>query len=336
MAYLMATVFFLSLVFTWYLRRYALAKNILDIPNSRSSHQAPTPRGGGVAFITVFLLALPFIAYFGFAVMPVSGALVGSGLFIAALGFFDDKGHVAAHLRLLGHFSASIFVVYWLGGMPTVFFAGCTLSAGFFLNLTAVLYLVWLLNLYNFMDGIDGIAGIEAISVCFGGAFLYWLNGDYALMGVPLVLAAAVAGFLWWNFPLARIFMGDAGSGFLGLILGVFSIQAAIVNPRFFWSWLILLGVFIVDATITLLCRLCRGCKLYEAHRSHAYQHAVPYCGSHVGVTFSVFLVNVVWLFPMAVLVAKGYLSGSIGLLVAYLPLIILAIGFKAGHDLIR
>lgn len=334
MAYLMVTVFFLALALTWYLRRYALAKNIMDIPNSRSSHYAPTPRGGGIAFIVTFLLSLPFIAYFDFTVLPVSGALVGAGLLVAGLGFLDDRGHVAPHFRLLGHFSASIFVVYCLGGMPTVFFAGGILHAGFLLNCVAVFYLVWILNLYNFMDGIDGLAGIEAISVCLGGALLYWLNGDYALLGLPLVLAASVAGFVWWNFPAARIFMGDVGSGFLGLILGIFSIQAATVNPRFFWSWLILLGVFIVDATITLLFRLCRGCKLHEAHRSHAYQHAVSYCRGHVGVTFSIFIVNVIWLFPMAVLVSKGFLSGSTGLLIAYLPLIILAIALKAGHDL--
>ncbi len=334
MIYLMVMVFFLALALTWYLRHYALAKNIMDIPNSRSSHNVPTPRGGGIAFIIAFLLALPFIAYFGFTVLPVSVALVGSGLLVATLGFFDDRGHVPAHFRLLGHFSASIFALHCLGGMPTVLFAGGTLHAGFFLNCLAAFYLVWILNLYNFMDGIDGLAGIEAISVCLGGSLLYWLNGDYAAMGLPLVLAASVAGFVWWNFPAARIFMGDAGSGFLGLVLGILSIHATTVNSQFFWSWLILLGVFIVDATVTLLFRLCRGCKLYEAHRSHAYQHAVRFCRGHVGVTFSIFIVNVIWLFPMAMLVGKGYLSGSTGLLIAYLPLIIVAIAFKAGHDL--
>lgn len=333
MAYLLVTVFLLSLFLTWYLRHYALARNILDIPNSRSSHLVPMPRGGGLAFIITFLVAIPFIAYFGFVVIPVSGALVGAGLFVAALGFFDDHGHIAAHLRLLGHFSASIFVLYWLGGMPSISLGGWILTSGVWLNILMVIYLVWLLNLYNFMDGIDGIAGVEALSVCLGGAFIYWLHGDYALIGLPMVLAAAVAGFLWWNFPSARIFMGDAGSGFLGLILGILSIQAAAVNPQFFWSWLILLGVFIVDTTVTLLCRLHRGCKLYEAHRNHAYQHAVCYFGGHFGVTFRVLMINIFWLLPMAILVATGFLSGSTGLFIAYVPLIILAVKFKAGRE---
>jgi len=333
MAYLMAMVFLLSLVLTWCLRRYALIRKIVDIPNARSSHQIPTPRGGGLAFIITFLVALPVIAYSGFVVSPVGGALVGAGLLVAALGFFDDHGHVAAHMRLLGHFSASIFALYWLNGMPSISFGEWTISSGLLLNCLAVMYLVWLLNLYNFMDGIDGLAGVEALSVCLGGAFIYWLHGDYALIGLPMVLAAAVAGFLWWNFPSARIFMGDVGSGFLGLILGILSIQAATVNARYFWSWLILLGIFIVDATVTLLFRLVRGCKLYEAHCSHAYQHAVRYFNGHVGVTLSVLIVNLFWLLPMAVFVAKASLSSPAGLLIAYLPLVILAIGFKAGRD---
>lgn len=333
MIYLLVTTFLLSLILTWYLRRYALAKKILDIPNPRSSHLAPTPRGGGLAFIITFLVAIPCIAYFGFEVLPVSGALVGAGLLVAVLGIFDDHGHIAAHLRLVGHFIASIFVLYWLGGMSSISLGGWVLSSGVWLNILAVIYLVWLLNLYNFMDGIDGLAGVEALSVSLGSAFIYWMHGDYSLIGLPVVLAAAVAGFLWWNFPSAKIFMGDAGSGFLGLIFGILSIQAASINAQFFWSWLILLGVFIVDTTVTLLCRSYRGCKLFEAHRSHAYQHAVNYFGSHFGVTLRVLMINIVWLLPIAILVAMDFLSGFYGLLIAYLPLVILAVKFKAGRE---
>ncbi len=322
-----------SFALTWYLRCYALTRNILDIPNSRSSHRVPTPRGGGLAFIITFLMAIPFMAYFDSALWPIGGAIFAAGLFVAALGFFDDRGHVAVRWRLLGHFSASIFALYLIGPMPAISFGIWTLSSGMCLTILMVIYLVWLLNLYNFMDGINGIAGVEAISVCLGGAFLYWLHGDYALIGLPMVLASAVAGFLWWNFPVARIFMGDAGSGFLGLILGILSIQAALIDPTLFWSWLILLGIFIVDTSVTLLCRLLRGCKLYEAHRTHAYQHATGYFDGHVGVTVSVLIINVVWLLPMAILVARGFLSGSIGLLIAYLPLLILAIRFNAGKE---
>ena len=331
MVYLLIAVFLLSLSLTAYLRHYALAKNIMDVPNHRSSHEVPTPRGGGVAFIVSFLFAIPFVSDFNPFISSVCIALVGSGLSVAIIGFWDDRKPVAARWRLLGHFGASIFALYCLGGLPSLVLGSFIFPAGYLLNGLAIFYLVWLLNLYNFMDGIDGIAGIEAISVSLSGAFLYYLMGDYSLMGLPLALAAAVAGFLWWNFPAARIFMGDAGSGFLGLILGILSIQAAIVHAQLFWCWLILLGVFIVDSTLTLLCRLQRGCKVYEAHRSHAYQRALCYFNGHVGVTVGVLIINVVWLLPLAIFVAMGYVAGLTGVIIAYIPLIILAVKLKAG-----
>jgi Fuc2NAc and GlcNAc transferase len=183
------------------------------------------------------------------------------------------------------------------------------------------------------MDGIDGIAGIEALTVGAGGTAIYWLvglplSGDAAL---PALLAAAALGFLVWNFPPARIFMGDAGSGFLGLILGAFSLQAALVRPVLLWCWLVLLGVFIVDATVTLIRRLLRRELLYKAHRSHAYQQASREFRTHRSVTIAVAAINVLWLFPWAVAIAIGRVDGVAGLVAAYIPLLALALRFRAG-----
>ena len=210
--------------------------------------------------------------------------------------------------------------------------AGFTINLGWIGHLLAAVYLVWLLNLYNFMDGIDGIASVEAICVCLGSALLYWITGHELITLTPLLLSFAVAGFLYWNFPKARIFMGDAGSGFLGVTLGVLSLQAAWIEPQQLWSWLILLGVFITDATWTLLRRLLRGDKVYEAHRSHAYQFASRQFGKHQPVTLAVVAINICWLLPIALLTGNGTVDGLLGLLVAYLPLIALAVKFKAGE----
>ncbi|MNJ60286.1 putative undecaprenyl-phosphate N-acetylglucosaminyl 1-phosphate transferase [compost metagenome] len=149
---------------------------------------------------------------------------------------------------------------------------------------------------------------------------------------MPLLLALAVVGFLIWNFPPARIFMGDAGSGFLGIVLGIFSLQAAWINSNLFFAWLILLGVFIVDATVTLFRRLLRGEKVYEAHRSHAYQFASRKYGRHLPVTLAVLVINLVWLIPLAVAVALEALAPWLGLVISYTPLIYLAFSFKAGQ----
>ncbi|MCH0726198.1 glycosyl transferase, partial [Pseudomonas aeruginosa] len=151
--------------------------------------------------------------------------LLGGGG-VALLGFLDDHGHVAARWRLLGHFMAALVSLFLLAGVPPFKLLGYQWDLGWVGVVLFAFYLVWLLNLYNFMDGIDGLACLEAIFVCLGGALVYWMNGKTALSLIPLLLAFAVLGFLFWNFPPAKIFMGDAGSGFLGLTLGVLSIQA--------------------------------------------------------------------------------------------------------------
>ncbi|SCY57088.1 glycosyltransferase family 4 protein [Pseudomonas sp. NFACC37-1] len=325
-------VFFVSLVLTGGLRRYALARSLMDVPNARSSHSVPTPRGGGVAIVLGFLSVLPILAFLGGLSWTFTWALLGAGSGIALLGFLDDHGHIAARWRLLGHFLGAIWALFWLGGLPALELFGFVLDLGWLGHVLAAIYLVWMLNLYNFMDGIDGIASVEAICACLGACLLYWLGGFENLILAPLVLAMAVAGFLYWNFPPARIFMGDAGSGFLGIILGVLSLQAAWSSPKLLWVWLILLGVFIVDATLTLLRRLLRGDKVYEAHRSHAYQFASRHYGGHLPVTLVVTAINLFWLLPLAACVVLWNMDGALALILAYVPLLVLAVRFHAGE----
>ena len=148
---------------------------------------------------------------------------------------------------------------------------------------------------------------------------------------LPLTVAAASAGFLYWNLPPAKIFLGDVGSGFLGVVLGTLSLQAGWLDSRLLWAWLILLGVFVVDATFTLLHRLYRGEKLHQAHRSHAYQRAARRIGRHLPVTLAVGAINLLWLFPIALLVGHDWLSGLTGLFLAYFPLVFVAQHLRAG-----
>lgn len=332
LACLFVSAFVLTYALTACLRRYALANSLMDIPNQRSSHTVPTPRGGGVAVVVSFILAAGALYYFDVVTTSLLLA-IAAGVGVAIAGFLDDHGHIAARWRLLAHFFAAIVAVYGLGGLPPLELAGSSYSLGAVGHIIAVFFLVWMLNLYNFMDGIDGIASIQVISTCLGGAVLYTLTGQPEVGVLPIVLASCAAGFLVWNFPPARIFMGDAGSGFLGFVLGVLALQAGWVNSPLFFSWLILLGVFIVDATFTLLVRLLHGERVYEAHRNHAYQHAAMAYNSHLKVTMAVLLINSVWLFPLAYLVANRTLNGWLGMVIAYLPLLFAAIKCRAGRS---
>lgn len=331
LAWLIPLVVLLSCCMTALLRRYALARSIVDIPNSRSSHSLPTPRGGGVAIVLSFLISMVVVAAGHLAPLDSLVALGGSTSLVALIGFMDDHGHIAARWRLLGHFLSACWALCWLGGLPEFSALGVKIDSGWLGLGVATFYLVWMLNLYNFMDGIDGIASVEAISVCIGISIVYVLAGHAELIVLPVLLSAAVLGFLWWNFPPARIFMGDAGSGFLGIALAVLSLQAAWEAFELFWCWLILLGVFIVDATFTLLRRLTRGEKLYEAHRSHAYQYAARLHGKHRPVTLAVAALMWFWLLPIALCVVLLDLDGLVGLLVAYVPLVFLAVKYHSG-----
>lgn len=323
-----------SWIFTGLLRRYALARRMLDIPNGRSSHTVPTPRGGGLAIVLTYLASLLVLNGLDRLELPTLTGLFGAGVLVALVGFIDDHQHIPARWRLVAHFTAAAWALAWLGGLPPLPVFGFMLDLGWLGHGLAAVYLVWLLNLYNFMDGIDGIAGIEAVTVCLGGVVLYALSpmGDSEWL-LPLLFLMAVAGFLVWNIPTAKIFMGDAGSGFIGIVLGVLSIQSAWVAPELFWSWVILLGAFVVDATVTLVRRVIRGQKFFVAHRSHAYQYASRKLKTHSLVSIIFGVINLIWLLPIAAFVVQGWIDGALGVIIAYLPLVLLAIRFKAGAN---
>jgi Fuc2NAc and GlcNAc transferase len=320
-----------SLALTGLARSYAVRRQLVDVPNDRSSHDRPVPRGGGIGFVVTFSAALVALAAVGLVPLEPAIAVLGAGAVVAAIGFADDHGHVSATARIAVHALAALWVLYWLGVEPET--AVGADWPGWLGALLAALFVIWLLNLYNFMDGIDGLASVEAVTAAAAGAWLAFLvvpGGDLWLL--PLFLAAAVAGFLFWNLPPARIFMGDVGSGFLGVCLAALALHSLSFAPALFWSWTILLGAFIVDATFTLLKRIVRGRTFYEAHRSHAYQHAARRFG-HLKVTLAVGFVNVFWLLPLAWLVATGRLSGPVGLAVGYAPLLAAALYFRAGNE---
>ena len=322
-----------SCLLTGFIRRYALATDLLDMPNDRSSHTIPTPRGGGIAVVLSFLIFLiPVSVFYTEITSRFLFALVGAGCLVAFIGFMDDHGNISALWRLIVHFSAAVWALLWFGNLPPLQIFGANLNLGLTGDFLCAIYLVWLTNLYNFMDGIDGIASIEIITVCFGGALIYIASSSNNIFWFPpVLLIGSVTGFLIWNLPRARIFLGDSGSGFLGIVSGIFSIQAASVDPELFWCWIILLGTFIVDASVTLLRRVLRAEELYKAHRSHAYQYASRKFRSHLVVSLMYGMINLIWLLPIAYTVSKGWLDGLFGVLIAYVPLIWLAVKFKAG-----
>ncbi len=321
----------LSGLATAWVRSFALARNVLDVPNERSSHAVPTPRGGGVAIVFSFALAIGSLAFFGLVAPALAVALSGAGLLTAAVGFADDRCGLSARLRFAAHVAAALLALWSLWPVAAVSGFGLVASRPWVLIPAFVVFIAWCINLFNFMDGIDGIASIETMSIAAGGAVLASLVALPQGAAAPLALVACIGGFLVWNWPPARIFMGDAGSGFLGLVVAVLALWQASLAPQLFWSWLILMGCFMVDATTTLLRRVRRGQSFHTAHRSHAYQFAARRHKGHLPVSLAFGAITLLWLLPWACAVALKWLDGGWALVVAYMPLVRLAYAYKAG-----
>lgn len=302
---LLLTVCVASLVLTGLVRAYALRRALLDIPNERSSHTVPTPRGGGLAFTGVFLLTVALLGVWSLLDGAVAAALVGGGLAVAAVGWVDDHRPVPAAWRALVHAAAAGWALFWLGGLPVLQAGGGRIVLGEWGTVLALLGIVWLTNLYNFMDGIDGLAGVEAVTTGGGAALLLWAAGQWGLALASAVVAASALGFLVWNWPPARIFMGDVGSGLLGYTFAVLAVAGEHSGGLPIFVWVILLAVFVGDATYTLFKRIANGERWYTAHRGHAYQRAVQVGMAHRKVTLTVLVLNVLVLLPLAGLAVR-------------------------------
>jgi Fuc2NAc and GlcNAc transferase len=324
----------LSTALTWVVLRVASRHGLLDLPNERSSHVRPTPRGGGLGIVVASAVGWGVLGALRMTDMHLIVALLGGGFAVASVGFLDDRHQLSAAVRLLVHVAAALSALLVLGGLPAIQVGGHIVRLGLSGYVLGILGIVWVLNLFNFMDGIDGIAASEAIFVAISGALLLLLGSHATQVPVVgLIFGAAALGFLPWNWPPAKIFMGDIGSGFLGYVLSVLALAATRDCPAAIWIWLVLGGVFAVDATVTLVRRAIRGERLYEAHRTHAYQRLARRWGSHQRVTLIVTLVNFGWLLPCA-LIAAFYPSGAIWIAaVALAPLCLTAVAAGSGRS---
>ena len=281
-------------------RVWTLKRQILDIPNERSSHVMPIPRGGGIAILVAVSIVQTITIATGNLPLSIGLPWLLATLAYGVLGACDDRKPLSSRFRLLVQFglAASYLGILCITNHWPLSLLGAIAAGG------VVLAIVWTVNLYNFMDGTDGIAGIQALAAAAGGACL---SANLNLPGIAFVsssVAGASLGFLMWNWQPAKIFLGDVGSYFLGSQFALLAINTALagIEP---WFWLILLAPFIVDASLTLLRRIVRGEPWRSAHRSHAYQLLVRQRWTHRAVAASLFGVVAMGLGPLAWSVVK-------------------------------
>jgi UDP-N-acetylmuramyl pentapeptide phosphotransferase/UDP-N-acetylglucosamine-1-phosphate transferase len=247
---------------------------VLDHPNERSLHARPVPRSGGIAiFIAIafaWVAAFLFYPFHGMA-----GIALGVSI-VAGISFFDDRYSLAPVYRLIAHVIAAAIVILDSFSLQHLEVPWAIWHWSYVTGVVVcVLFTVWMINLYNFMDGMDGFAGGMGV-LGFGFlAVMGWVAGHDAFFVVNLSIAAVSAGFLVFNFPPARIFMGDVGSSTLGLLAAAFSLWGARDGVFPFWIAVLVFSPFIADATVTLLRRLWRREKIWQAHKTHYYQQLV-------------------------------------------------------------
>lgn len=254
---------------------------ILDHPNERSLHNRPTPRTGGLAILFSTIAGYMLIAFLSGLRYEMSWIVIAA-LLVGVISFIDDLIQLPVYIRFITHLAAGflIFSIYGITGLilwpgsETALPVGLAWSFG-------LLYVVWMTNLYNFMDGMDGFAGGMAVFGFGALGLLGHFAGDDYYASVCWVIAAASAGFLVWNFPPARIFMGDTGSSTLGLLAAALSLWADRDGLFPLWLSIIVFAPFIFDATLTLVRRTLQGKRVWEAHRSHYYQRLVQAGWSH-------------------------------------------------------
>lgn len=324
--WIILAAFPVSWALTWMVRVRARALGVVDLPNNRSSHRHPVPRGGGLGIAVAFLCGVGLFGLLGVIPPRMAAAFFGGGAMVALVGWLDDRYGLTAAIRAVVHLAAAIWMVAWNGSIHGLSLGSITLPLGMIGPLLAAVAIVWLTNLYNFMDGIDGIAGAQAVVAGAGGAVIASLCGNEAVALIALLLASASLGLLPHNWPPARVFMGDVSSGLLGYAFAGLAIFGETSGGPTALSWAILLGVFVVDATMTLAERTARREKWHEAHRCHAYQRMVDGGASHRRVTM-----GVVWLgVCLWALALISELRPGAKIWVAAVVLLVLVVGRKA------
>lgn len=291
---------------------------LLAQPNDRSSHSQPTPTMGGVVIVVPVLAYLAWVAG---SQPQLAWSLFGALAGLALVGLWDDLAGLSARLRLLVHAGAAALVLW-----------GLQLDLAWLWLACIWLGLMWLINLYNFMDGIDGLAACQTLVFCLG---IHWLA-----VGVPgwsgdllWLLGGVTLAFCGFNWSPAKIFMGDVGSGFLGLLLGAVALYVWQSFAVPLVASLILLAVFWFDASYTLCVRIVSQQEFTQAHRSHMYQQLAQRQG-HLWTTIAFLFFSLCWLLPMAWLtveIADTLISQTGILLLAVLPLAILCWRLRAG-----
>ncbi|MCW5958379.1 MAG: glycosyltransferase family 4 protein [Pyrinomonadaceae bacterium] len=284
------TVFASSTVLVWIYLKVSPTIGAIDVPNDRSSHSTPIPRGGGIAIVIVSLFSYAALSYAGVLNFHVLWFI--SAFVIALVGFVDDLYSIPLLPRLIVQLIVAGSVVYFHGSVTGIYvpYWYQTLAFGSLAPIISIVFIVGMINAFNFMDGIDGIAATQGIVIGISWAAVGYLHGSQSILIIGLIFSASCLGFIVFNWQPARVFMGDTGSTYLGFVFGslpvILADQSSIQAPELLLLAVLFAWLFIYDTVVTRAVQIIRGRKFWLPHREHQYQRLVINGVAHSQVSF--------------------------------------------------
>jgi Fuc2NAc and GlcNAc transferase len=337
LAVISSIVFLGSFLMSYLIQQHGIKLGLADIPNDRSSHSIPTPKGGGIGIFANFILATVAFSSLGWIQQQWTLSLAVGGMFVFGIGLLDDISPLKPKFRLIVHFIAALwimtFVVQSLNGIYVIDLGVTKLQGMFLCGIFSLLFIGWMVNLYNFMDGTDGQAGTigVVVSILLTG-FAAWKGHESVVL--YLVFSCALLGFLVFNLPPAKIFLGDCGSTFVGFVFGALALLGEFRGGIPLLITVTLLSGFIVDATYTLIARLLSGYRPFEPHRNFGFHRLLARGYSPVQITSSHVFLILIWNAPLAYLEFVRPDLSALWLTLAYAPYTLLGMYLRVGKTL--
>lgn len=329
---LLLSAFSLAALASFVYLRFAMVHGPIAVPNHRSLHRQPIPKGAGVALALASLVCMAALAVRGRLDWRSMNLFVVGGFAVTLAGVADDRLDIPPRFRLLVQLLSIAWICAWLGEVPPLYFG----AASFHLGLPGLVLLVaactWFFNLYNFVDGTDGMAG--SATAFIGGTMSVVMVGarQYDLAAILAVIAAASIGFLCFNWPPARMFMGEAGTAFISYVLVSVILVSLSREAVSLWIWLIVFAFYFSDTTTTTIIRAVTVRHFYKGHRSHAYQNLARIWESHLRILTLVLVIDLFWVAPAVALALHRPDIAGLVTAVVYAPLVAFALRFGPLH----
>lgn len=312
--------------------RFALVHGPIAVPNHRSLHQEPIPKGAGVAVALASLICLGALAVSGRLDWRSVNLFVVGGFAVTLAGVADDRLDIPPRFRLVVQLVSIGWICAWLGGVPPLYFGATSFRLGLLGLALLVAACTWFFNLYNFVDGTDGMAGSATAFIGGTMSVVMVVARQYDLAAVLAVVAAASIGFLCFNWPPARIFMGEAGTAFISYIFVAVILVSLSREAVSLWIWLIVFAFYFSDTTVTTMIRAFTVPRFYRGHRSHAYQNLARKWESHLRILTLVLAIDLLWVAPaVAIALHRPDIAGFVTAVV-YAPLVLFALKFGPLH----